>query len=196
MPNDAIPRSSDKAVMLQRYMALHAQQAAVRRRLSTSPSPPTSPKSAATTSPSMSTSESSSATSSPTLSGHNFSQISPPTLALPKPSTKKTSSRRPSMTPIPEDASIDDTNNDANNCYFPISPDEHKLYDVNHNIKSTLTELLNCDALRHDPKMRLWVQTRLLDAERELKRQRRRRMSAPSIAVHTVDEDGNRRSSS
>ncbi|TKA37268.1 hypothetical protein B0A54_11253 [Friedmanniomyces endolithicus] len=83
------------------------------------------------------------------------------------------------MSPIPEHAPI----HDASSSYFAISPDESKLYDVNHNIKSTLTELLNCEAVRHDHTMRLWVQTRLLDAEQELKRQRRRRNSLPSITL-------------
>ena len=59
--------------------------------------------------------------------------------------------------------------------------DERKLYDINYDIKSTLTELLNCEAVRHDGKMRLWVQTRLHDAEKELKRQRKRRVSSPSV---------------
>ncbi|TKA80493.1 hypothetical protein B0A55_02303 [Friedmanniomyces simplex] len=140
----------------------------------------------------MSASESSSTASSPTFGGTSFPQISPPTLALPKPASIKSSSRRPSMSPIPEDAPL----YDANDCHFAMSPDECKLYDVNRNIKSTLTELLNCDAVRHDHKMRLWVQTRLLDAEHELKRQRKKRVSIPTITLSPVGEEGNRRSSS
>lgn len=67
--------------------------------------------------------------------------------------------------------------------------DDHKLYEVNHDIKSTLTELLNCEAVRQDSKMRLWVQTRLMDAELELKRQRKRRLSVPSIIVSPSDDE-------
>ncbi|KAK1814909.1 hypothetical protein LTR12_010685 [Friedmanniomyces endolithicus] len=140
----------------------------------------------------MSTSESSSTASSPPFGGTNSSQNSLPTLALPKPATNKTNSQRPSMPPIPEHAPT----YDASTSYFAMSPDESKLYDVNHNIKSTLTELLNCEAVRHDHAMRLWVQTRLLDAEQELKRQRRRRVSMPTTTLSPAgEEEGYRRSS-
>lgn len=53
-----------------------------------------------------------------------------------------------------------------------IEEDEHKLKDVNLQIKSTLTELLNCESVRTDRKYRMWVQTRLMDAEQELKSSR------------------------
>lgn len=49
-----------------------------------------------------------------------------------------------------------------------------KLKDVNLQIKSTLTELLNCESVRSDNRYRTWVQTRLMDAERELKVSRTR----------------------
>ncbi|KAI0592742.1 hypothetical protein F4775DRAFT_317121 [Biscogniauxia sp. FL1348] len=52
---------------------------------------------------------------------------------------------------------------------------QQKLSDVNEGIKRTLTELLNCDMVRKDPAMRMWVQTRLMDTERELRSGRRRR---------------------
>jgi len=50
-----------------------------------------------------------------------------------------------------------------------IEQDEVKLKSVNQQIKSTLTELLNCESVRGDRRYRMWVQTRLMDAERELK---------------------------
>ena len=53
-----------------------------------------------------------------------------------------------------------------------IKEDEMKLKDVNQQIKSTLTELLNCDSVRGDSRYRMWIQTRLMDAERELKKDR------------------------
>lgn len=53
--------------------------------------------------------------------------------------------------------------------------DEQKLCDVNEGIKRALTELLNSEAVRKDRAMRTWVQTRLLDTERELRTGRRRR---------------------
>jgi hypothetical protein len=55
-----------------------------------------------------------------------------------------------------------------------IEEDETKLKMVNQQIKSTLTELLNCESVRGDRRYRMWVQTRLMDAERELKRDRAR----------------------
>jgi hypothetical protein len=55
-----------------------------------------------------------------------------------------------------------------------IEQDETKLKMVNQQIKSTLTELLNCESVRGDRRYRMWVQTRLMDAEKELKRERTR----------------------
>lgn len=54
---------------------------------------------------------------------------------------------------------------------------QQKLSDVNEGIKRTLTELLNCDAVRKDRAMRTWVQSRLLETEKELRCGRRRRSS-------------------
>lgn len=64
--------------------------------------------------------------------------------------------------------------------------EERKLYNINHEIKTTLTDLLNCDAVRNDTKMRLWIQSRLMDAERELKRQRRSRQRMSSLPTPTI----------
>jgi len=70
--------------------------------------------------------------------------------------------------------------------------DAHKLIEINKEIKATLTELLNTDSVRADEKYRQWVQSRLMDAEQQIRRQRRRRSSgsledrefASSIAEH------------
>ena len=59
-----------------------------------------------------------------------------------------------------------------------VAVEEAKLCDVNEGIKRALTELLNCEAVRHDRAFRTWVQSRLMDTERELRSGRRRR-SAP-----------------
>ncbi|KAK3358713.1 hypothetical protein B0T25DRAFT_447299 [Lasiosphaeria hispida] len=59
-----------------------------------------------------------------------------------------------------------------------VAVGEAKLCDVNEGIKRTLTELLNCEAVRGDRAFRTWVQCRLMDTERELRSGRRRR-SAP-----------------
>ncbi|CAD6442513.1 8be2d604-ffb2-4123-beb4-33026faccd47-CDS [Sclerotinia trifoliorum] len=53
-----------------------------------------------------------------------------------------------------------------------IEEDEQKLKDVNQQIKTTLTDLLNCESVRGDLRYRKWVQTRLMDTERELKESR------------------------
>ena len=55
-----------------------------------------------------------------------------------------------------------------------IAEDELKLKGVNQQIKSTLTELLNCHSVREDNRYRRWVQQRLMDAEKELKGTRTR----------------------
>lgn len=55
--------------------------------------------------------------------------------------------------------------------------DEEQLREVNLQIKTTLTELLNCEQARHDEQYRAWVQGRLMEAERELKGLRYRRRS-------------------
>jgi len=68
--------------------------------------------------------------------------------------------------------------------------DEQKLMRVNQQIKSTLTDLLNCESVRHDRRYRMWVQTRLMDAEKELKDSRwkscgRRRSSVDMDTLHS-----------
>ncbi|KAI0179399.1 hypothetical protein GGR52DRAFT_570285 [Hypoxylon sp. FL1284] len=58
---------------------------------------------------------------------------------------------------------------------------EQKLSDVNEGLKRALTELLNCDLVRKDPAMRTWVQSRLMDTERELRSGRRRRSHSGNL---------------
>jgi len=64
--------------------------------------------------------------------------------------------------------------------------DEANLYEINHQIKALLTELLNCDAVKHDKMYRAWVQARLMDAEHELKTQRRRRSSVAQDTIRKI----------
>jgi hypothetical protein len=52
--------------------------------------------------------------------------------------------------------------------------------EMNHQLKATLTELLNTESVRSDKKYRAWIQERLMDAEQKCRRQRRRRSSNPS----------------
>jgi hypothetical protein len=42
------------------------------------------------------------------------------------------------------------------------------MKNVNKQIKCTLTDLLNYEGVRGDRRYRIWVQTRLIDAEEEL----------------------------
>ena len=64
-----------------------------------------------------------------------------------------------------------------------------KLHDVNQQIKTALTELLNCESVRGDRLYRAWVQNRLMEAERELRGGRRnsagggRRMEMSGVRV-------------
>ncbi|KAK8092835.1 uncharacterized protein PG998_012905 [Apiospora kogelbergensis] len=62
-----------------------------------------------------------------------------------------------------------------------MAADEQMLCDVNEGIKRALTELLNCETVRRDRAMRAWVQTRLMDTERELRTGRRRRSNGGPV---------------
>ncbi|KAF2195351.1 hypothetical protein K469DRAFT_681675 [Zopfia rhizophila CBS 207.26] len=71
----------------------------------------------------------------------------------------------------------------------PHTGDAHKLYEINQQIKATLTDLLNTESVRSDEKYRAWIQDRLMDAEHQMRKQRRRKSSvdreiAESIAEH------------
>ncbi|KAJ4303780.1 hypothetical protein N0V90_002681 [Kalmusia sp. IMI 367209] len=59
--------------------------------------------------------------------------------------------------------------------------DAHKLFEINKEIKTTLTELLNTESVRADEKYRQWIQERLMDAEQQIRRQRRRRSSGSTV---------------
>jgi hypothetical protein len=61
-----------------------------------------------------------------------------------------------------------------------VAAGEQKLSDVNEGIKRALTELLNCETVRQDTTIRTWVQSRLMETEKELRRGRRRRRSSPT----------------
>ncbi|CAH0017975.1 unnamed protein product [Clonostachys rhizophaga] len=60
---------------------------------------------------------------------------------------------------------------------FEITAEERRLFALNESIKRALTELLNCESVRCDRSMRLWVQSRLMETEKELRSGRRRRSS-------------------
>ena len=70
--------------------------------------------------------------------------------------------------------------------------EERKLLDVNQQIKTALTDLLNCESVRGDQLHRAWVQRRLMEAERELKEGRRmsggRRLAGVMMGEVCVNE--------
>jgi len=160
-------------------MILHSQQTSIRRRLSSSSSSVSS----------SSSSSESSRPSSPDLSPARIAVyhdsprgFSSPELTFPSPLgadssffAQDTSSPRhsrpsggekrsslPSIPSIPED---------------PDEEDEGKLFDVNGKIKTTLTDLMNCESVKHDTRMRTWVQTRLMDAQQHMNNEKRRRVT-------------------
>ncbi|KAF2237353.1 hypothetical protein EV356DRAFT_530080 [Viridothelium virens] len=69
--------------------------------------------------------------------------------------------------------------------------EERKLDDINKQIKFTLTDLLNYDSTRNDSKFRAWVQSRLMDAEMELRRHRKRRVSIDRGCQEMVESIAN-----
>ncbi|ROT37495.1 hypothetical protein SODALDRAFT_325092 [Sodiomyces alkalinus F11] len=59
-----------------------------------------------------------------------------------------------------------------------VVEEERRLFDVNEAMKRALMEMLNGAQAKHDPAFRTWVQCRLMDTEKELRSERRRK-SAP-----------------
>lgn len=160
-------KSPERAFALQKYLLLHSQHDALQKHLTgisaTSPTSSTSP----TRSPSRT--QFSSLSSSPESRNEQFLS-SPQTViphhrrsgSMPRHHQRPAFRTRRSSLPTVFDESI----------LGEIEEDENKLKDVNLQIKSTLTELLNCESVRSDRKYRMWVQTRLMDAEQELKNSR------------------------
>lgn len=59
--------------------------------------------------------------------------------------------------------------------------ESQRLNEINHQIVATLTELLNTEAVRSDEKHRAWIQERLMEAEHQIRRERRRHSSNASL---------------
>jgi hypothetical protein len=161
-------KSPERAFALQKYLLLHSQHEALSKHLNeinTTSSPPSrSPDRLVSSTPH---SELSSFSSSPESPSPHLSARSPLNLmhqrrsgSIPAPSpTRPRIIKRRSSLPIVIDESI----------LEEIEEEEGKLKDVNEQIKCTLTDLLNCESVRKDNRYRMWVQTRLMDTERELK---------------------------
>ncbi|KAK1589907.1 uncharacterized protein LY79DRAFT_516825 [Colletotrichum navitas] len=75
--------------------------------------------------------------------------------------------RSSSLAPIADETTI-----------WAVAEEERRLFDVNEGMKRALMELLNCEQVRSDSSFRMWVQCRLMDTEKELRSERRRK-SAP-----------------
>lgn len=166
----ATPQASERAFALQKYLLLHSQHEALQKHLAqistTADSSSASSSTSASRSPSRSRSRFPSISSSPGSPGSPDDDDDGGLFTPAEPSDPRRGSvprahvgRRP-----PRRSSLPTV----------VDAEEHKLRDVNLQIKKTLTELLNCASVRRDQRSRLWVQTRLMDAERELKGSRAR----------------------
>ncbi|KAF8856519.1 hypothetical protein BDZ45DRAFT_594249 [Acephala macrosclerotiorum] len=163
-------KSPERAFALQKYLLLHSQHDALQKHLNQ-----VSAKIPTTKFPSTSSTRihHSSLSSSPE-SDNGFPVSSAPHVirnhyhsgSIPaglRPQRPAMATRRSSLPTVIDESIIGE-----------IEEDEMKLKDVNLQIKSTLTELLNCESVRGSRQWRTWVQTRLMDAERELKVERTR----------------------
>jgi hypothetical protein len=181
MPISLNPTQKDpeRAFALQKYLLLHSQHDALQKHLQqiTTSVPTTN------TSPSHSpsrysrhssiSSESPSLSSSPETPANIYLSHNPITTSNSRHQRSSSVAQSHSRPPIVKRRSslpaiIDES------LIGEIEQDETKLKMVNQQIKSTLTELLNCESVRGDTRYRMWVQTRLMDVEQELKRDRTR----------------------
>ncbi|CAL3972832.1 unnamed protein product [Diplocarpon coronariae] len=163
-------KSPEKAFALQKYLLLHSQHDALQKHLSQI----TTSFSSAVTSPSRSPSRSRfPSISSPGSDGMPLSPSQPPHAIIdhgpPHHQRGGSVSRCTQRPPLRQRRSSLPSVVDESSILGEIDEDENKLKDVNLAIKQTLTELLNCESVRNDNRYRMWVQSRLMDAERELK---------------------------
>jgi len=107
--------------------------------------------------------------------------------SLDSPSSSPPSKRRSSIA-YPASASSSQTTVSSSIPRSESEIDEEKLHEVNQQIKATLTSLLNCDTVKHDGAFRSWVQSRLMDAELELREEKRRRSSASGETVENIKQ--------
>ena len=151
-------KNQERGLALQKYLLLHSQHDALQKHLdqitiSTPSTPVTSPDhrhGSFSTSPA---SDDGYLSSSPPSTTYNHRRSGSVQVQRPRLRT-----RRSSLPTIIDESVLDE-----------MAAHETKLKSVNQQIKSTLTDLLNCDSVRGDQRYRMWVQTRLMDAERELK---------------------------
>ena len=169
-------KEPERAFALQKYLLLHSQHDTLQRRLSQMSSAPVSTSGSPSHSPdrlrqgSLSSHSSFSSSSSspdydrspnwPSMTNRLDRSGSMPVIQSGRPMAV---ARRSSLPTVIDESIL-----------VAIEEEEEKLLNVNLQIKTTLTELLNCGSVRSDKRYRMWVQSRLMDAERELKGSRSR----------------------
>lgn len=152
--NNPRQKDAERGLALQKYLLLHSQHAALQTHLSKiTPSVqiPNSLERIHRDSLSSSGSDEGYLSSTPSFGHHQRTS----SLPRQRPMIKKRRSSLPTA--------IDET------ILGEMEEDELKIKGINQQIKSTLTELLNCQSVRVDDRYRNWVQTRLMDTEMELK---------------------------
>lgn len=192
-------KSPERAFALQKYLLLHSQHDALQKHLQNiskaSEASSTSPSSLSSSPTSASGSPPGRASFSANYHAHRHHHRS--SSASFEPST---------MPPIPELPSSPTCSNGCSAVERPglrkrrsslpltlttapslseIDEEEMKLMNINQQIKTTLTELLNCESVRGDGRYRMWVQNRLMDVEMELRDER----SASRVRRKSLDVD-------
>ncbi|KAK2729698.1 hypothetical protein CKAH01_02672 [Colletotrichum kahawae] len=149
---------------LQQYLLLHSQHEELRQHLDQIRPITTTCNTSLASSPSVSPTRSTCSPFGqyPTGGGgrrhHSRSRRS----SLSSPKTRRSSS----LAPIADETTI-----------WAVAEEEQRLFDVNEGMKRALMELLNCEQVRSDSSFRMWVQCRLMDTEKELRSERRRKSS-------------------
>jgi len=176
--HNPLHKSPERAFTLQKYLLLHTQHDALQSHLAAISH--ASPTSATSNSPTVSRPSTHSTLAEPISFARSTTR---PALH------KRRSSLPPSFPCTSPSCESGPRHATTSTCSGSeeVLEEEKKLIQVNQQIKSTLTELLNCQSVRQDRLYRVWVQSRLMDAEMELKEGRRR-----SVAAH---RDGVRRGS-
>ncbi|PQE29637.1 hypothetical protein CJF30_00009250 [Rutstroemia sp. NJR-2017a BBW] len=156
-------KDTERAFALQKYLLLHSQHDALQKHITAATSTIQSPAGSTERwerhrNASISSDSSSSDNELP------FSPISPTTTRVPTAfQYVHRDNRTNSLPPVADESKAGE-----------IEDTEMKLKNVNLQIKTTLTDLLNCESVRGDKRYRMWVQTRLMDTEKELRGSRAR----------------------
>ncbi|KAF5506938.1 hypothetical protein CGCA056_v013668 [Colletotrichum aenigma] len=147
---------------LQQYLLLHSQHEELRQHLDQIRPITTTCSTSLASSPSVSPTRSTCSPFGqyPTGGRRHHSRSRRSSLSFPK------ARRSSSLAPIADETTI-----------WAVAEEEQRLFDVNEGMKRALMELLNCEQVRSDSSFRMWVQCRLMDTEKELRSERRRKSS-------------------